>query len=153
VGKSGANPVEYSWDAANRLREVSSSSSRVSFEYDGDGNKVHETMRPRAGGAVETVDYLNDVSGPLPVVLQSDFERDGNPVKQVRFHYGPSRIQQEIVRDGRVTDEFFFHPAPSSSTRCSPMTWSTPSASSRCRSCSAAARNCSPTARRRMRSS
>jgi RHS repeat-associated protein len=28
----------------------------------------------------------------------------------VRYHYGPSRIQQEIVRDGRETDEFFFHP-------------------------------------------
>jgi dihydrofolate reductase len=41
----------------------------------------------------------------------------------------------------------------SSSTRCSPMTWSTPSASSQCRSCLAAARGCSPTARPPMRSS
>ena len=43
--------------------------------------------------------------------------------------------------------------APNSSTRCSAMTWSMPSASSRCRSCLAAAKSCSPTARRRIRSS
>jgi dihydrofolate reductase len=57
------------------------------------------------------------------------------------------RLKQEEARTSSP------RAVPNWSTLCSPTTWSTPSASSRCRSCLAAARSCSPTARRRIRSS
>jgi YD repeat-containing protein len=53
----------YTWDAANHLIAVSGQPSAVSYEYDGLGNRVAQTV-----DGVET-SYVLDVAGGLPEVI------------------------------------------------------------------------------------
>src|SRR5207244_10591014 len=58
-------------DAANRLTGVSGTGTASSFSYDGDWNRVSQTV------GAGTYGYLNDVATALPVVLQESGP-DGN---------------------------------------------------------------------------
>jgi YD repeat-containing protein len=53
----------YTWDAANRLVSANVDGLVNSFEYDGSGNRVAQTV-----GEV-TIEYVLDVGGGLPEVI------------------------------------------------------------------------------------
>lgn len=76
-----ATPVVYQYDAANRL--IAASGSKPStFAYDGDGNRVTQSV------GTGTYNYINDVATALPVVLQ-----ESGPDGPIAYEYGIGLIE------------------------------------------------------------
>lgn len=66
-----SKPLTFTYDAANRLISVLGGKANSAFAYDGDGNRIGQSV----GSGV--YNYLNDVATALPVVLQESGP-DGN---------------------------------------------------------------------------
>jgi YD repeat-containing protein len=64
AGRGGT--VSYSWDALNRLAQVSGPAGAVRYVYDGEGHRVQQVTP--AG----TYNYLVDRVAPLPVVMREE---------------------------------------------------------------------------------
>jgi len=79
----GRRPTSYHYDAANRLIGAIADRTISSFAYDGDGNRISQTVNG------ETYRYLNDVATPLPVVLQESQHDD-----DTCFVYGQALISE-----------------------------------------------------------
>lgn len=90
IKKSSPNHTSiYTYDAANRLISYSDEVNRITFEYDGDGNRISKTVN-----GVRT-EYVNDLVAPITQVLLERVQ--GNWLKgekTVRYTYGGSRISQ-----------------------------------------------------------
>lgn len=82
----------YTYDINNRLISYLDESNNISFEYDGDGNRISKTVN-----GVRT-EYLNNLVAPITHVLLKRvqdnqwwfWKRD----KTIRYIYGGSRISQ-----------------------------------------------------------
>ncbi len=77
------------YDVNNRLISYSDEANKVSFEYDGDGNRISKTVN-----GVRT-EYVNDLTAPITQVLLKRVQ--GNWQKEettIRYVYGGSRISQ-----------------------------------------------------------
>jgi YD repeat-containing protein len=57
----GSQPITYHYDAANRLVGAAGGRTNSSFAYDGDGNRITQSV------GAGTYSYLNDVATSLPV--------------------------------------------------------------------------------------
>lgn len=75
--------INYTYDAANRLVNVAGGSSTSDFEYDGDGNRVTQSI------VAGTYNYVNDGASALPVVLQ-----ESGPDGDISYSYGLGRISE-----------------------------------------------------------
>ena len=85
----------YSYSFDNRLISYSDGSNQVTFEYDGDGNRISKTVN---GTRTE---YVNDLVTPISQVLLKRVQ--GNwwkGEKTIRYVYGGSRISQSA--DGKT---------------------------------------------------
>ncbi len=78
---SSAVTVNYGWDALNRLITVAGGSVKTEYQYDGDGNRVHQQVGANA------YQYTNDTATPLRVVL-SENGPDGN----IDYVFGESLV-------------------------------------------------------------
>jgi RHS repeat-associated protein len=90
---SETNPrraIAYTYDTADRLTGVLQNDKEVAYTYDGDGNKVEQSIIQPS--TTKIVRFLNDVSTPLPVVLQQD---NGNEGEREAFLYGLALISKE----------------------------------------------------------
>jgi RHS repeat-associated protein len=107
--------ITYEYDAANRLIRVLQEDKIITYEYDGDGNKVGQTIRESDEEDEEEVfRFLNDVASTLPVVLtESRSEEDDE--EDVRYIYGLGLIAEsgsEVEDEEEKEDEqfkFFYH--------------------------------------------
>lgn len=104
-------PIEsYTYDSANRLVQVLQGSNKVTYVYDGDGNKVGQSIQGaicRRDSDAQTFNFLNDVASPLPVVLRED-----GPEQAISYAYGLSLMAEEIAPIGHKKsspDTFFYH--------------------------------------------
>ncbi len=86
-------PFIYTYDAANRLVSVTGGAANNSFAYDGDGNRISQTV------GAGTYIYVNDVATALPVVLQ-ELGPDGN----ISYTYGLG-----LVSGSGPAFDFFYH--------------------------------------------
>jgi RHS repeat-associated protein len=80
-------PIVYNYDAANRLTSVIGGIFTSSFFYDGDGNRISQSIR--AG----TYNYLNDVASALPVVLQ-----ESGPDGNISYAHGLGLISETAAK-------------------------------------------------------
>ena len=72
----------FSYDAANRLT-AATGLEKSSFAYDGDGNRIVQTV------GSGTYNYVNDVAAGLPVVLQ-----ESGPDGNITYAYGLGLIEE-----------------------------------------------------------
>ena len=82
-----SQPIIYQYDAANKLISVTGWRRSSSFSYDGDGNRIRQSVGD------QTFKYLNDVATPLPAVLQ---EQDSDYDPGLMFVYGHGRISESV---------------------------------------------------------
>jgi RHS repeat-associated protein len=80
---TGATTIGYAYDALNRLTAVTSGVINSHYQYDGDGNRVSETV------PTGTYQFLNDTATSLPVVMNENGP-DGN----IDYTYGLSMISE-----------------------------------------------------------
>jgi len=120
---SGADSIRYAYDAANRLRKVVQAKQVVSYTYDGDGNKVEQTVsiehEAEEPDLSETIRSLNDVALPLAVVLEQNHIKNGEQQETIRYlyglpgpMYGRSPISEEVSQEPPLAaSEFhlFYH--------------------------------------------
>lgn len=85
--------VSYQYDAANRLIAAIGPKVTSTFAYDGDGNRVSQSVGPG------TYNYVNDVATDLPVVLQ-----ESGPDGNISFAYG-----QGLISESGSTFSNFYH--------------------------------------------
>jgi RHS repeat-associated protein len=78
---TGTATVNYGWDALNRLISVTGGSINTQYQYDGDGNRIHQQVGANA------YQYVNDTVTALPVVLNENGP-DGN----IDYAFGQSLI-------------------------------------------------------------
>ena len=86
-----------------RRSPVDRGPDQIGYAYDGDGNKVVRSTNE--SGALETIQFLNDVATALPVVLSED-----GPTTDINYLYGLGLIAEETNTAGRVPAAFFYHP-------------------------------------------
>lgn len=86
-------PILYRYDAANRLISATGGAINSAFSYDGDGNRVSQTV----GNG--TYNYLNDVATALPVVLQ-----ESGPDGNISYAYGLG-----LISETSSAFDFFYH--------------------------------------------
>ena len=89
----GSQPITYRYDAANRLVGATSGRTISSFAYDGDGNRITQSVGPG------TYSYLTDVATPLPVVLQ-----ESGPDGNISYAYG-----LDLISESSPTFNYFYH--------------------------------------------
>lgn len=95
--------ASYTYDANNHLISYSDESNTISFEYDGDGNRISKTVN-----GVRT-DYVNDLVAPTTQVLFKRVEGAWwKGEKTIRYVYGGSRISQSA---GEKT-HFYLYDSP-----------------------------------------
>ena len=100
----GGATTRYAYNAANRLVRVIADGKEVTYTYDGDGNKVEQTVN---GNATKSVRFLTDVAPLLPVILEEDHVSHGKSDDVVRYLYGVDLISQELSR--RVPQALFYN--------------------------------------------
>jgi len=83
----------YAYDAANRLIGAATGKTTSTFDYDGDGNRISQTV------GAGTYSYLNDVTTSLPVVLEES-GADGN----IAYTYG-----LRLVSESSTHFDYFYH--------------------------------------------
>lgn len=83
IGMNDGVVTQYAYDAANRLIRVSRGDLVSTYEYDGDGNKVGQTL------GSERRRFTNDVATALPVILA-----ESGPAGDRAYAYGLSLITQ-----------------------------------------------------------
>jgi RHS repeat-associated protein len=76
-------PIVYSYDAANRLVQARGGAVNSTFAYDGDGNRITQSV------GTGTYSYLNDVATALPVVLQ-----ESGPDGNISYAYGLGLVSE-----------------------------------------------------------
>ena len=76
-------PIIYRYDAANRLVTASGGAVTSTFAYDGDGNRISQSV------GTGTYNYLNDVATALPVVLQ-----ESGPDGFLSYAYGLGLVSE-----------------------------------------------------------
>jgi len=86
-------PIVYSYDAANRLVATSGGAINSSFAYDGDGNRISQSV------GTGTYNYLNDIATALPVILQ-----ESGPDGNISYAYGLS-----LISESSSAFDFFYH--------------------------------------------
>jgi RHS repeat-associated protein len=62
------------FDQADRLTQASTNLGHADYTYDGDGRRIKKEWHPNSGSAV-TTNYVDDVSGKLPVLLDDGTRR------------------------------------------------------------------------------
>jgi len=83
----------YAFDAANRLVSSAVGSRVSSFDYDGDGNRISQSV---GAGAYS---YLNDVATALPVVLE-----ESGPDGNIAYAYG-----LRLISESSTHFDYFYH--------------------------------------------
>lgn len=83
----------YAYDDANRLISAVVGSRVNSFDYDGDGNRISQSVP--AG----TYSYLNDVATSLPVVLE-----ESGPDGNIAYTYG-----LQLISESSSNFDYFYH--------------------------------------------
>jgi len=78
-----AKPTLFEYDAANRLTSASGSLKNSAFAYDGDSNRISQSV------GTGTYTYVNDVATALPVVLQ-----ESGPDGSITYGYGRGMIEE-----------------------------------------------------------
>ncbi len=89
----------YRYDFENRLIFYSDESHQVTFEYDGNGNRISKTVN-----GLRT-DYINDLVAPLSQVLLKRVQNGWEGEKTTHYIYGGSRISQST----EGTTQFYLH--------------------------------------------
>jgi RHS repeat-associated protein len=81
----------------------------VAYTYDGDGNKVEQSVRQ--SGRAERVGFLNDVARPLPFLLEQERVTGRDLLEKVRYVYGVDLISEELSRPSwqAQAQTFFYH--------------------------------------------
>ncbi|MBZ5536630.1 MAG: DUF6531 domain-containing protein [Acidobacteriia bacterium] len=87
------NSLIYSYDAANRLTSVTGGAVSSAFAYDGEGNRITQSV------GTGTYSYLNDVATALPVVLQ-----ESGPDGDISYAYGLG-----LISESGPAFDFFYH--------------------------------------------
>ena len=90
---SSSQPLIYQYDAANRLVAATGGRPTSSFAYDGDGNRISQSV----GAGI--YNYLNDVATALPVVLQ-----ESGPDGNISYAYGLGLISESSLKF-----DYFYH--------------------------------------------
>jgi RHS repeat-associated protein len=88
-----SKPIIYRYDAANRLISSTGGPTNSAFAYDGDGNRVSQSV------GKGTYTYLNDVAAALPVVLQ-----ESGPDGNISYAYGLG-----LISESSSAFNFFYH--------------------------------------------
>jgi RHS repeat-associated protein len=101
--------IAYGYDPVDRLISVRGSGTEVAYTYDGDGNKVEQTVRQ--SGRAERVGFLNDVARPLPFLLEQERVTGRDLLGKVRYVYGVDLISEELSRPPwqAQAQTFFYH--------------------------------------------
>ena len=89
----GSLPIIYQYDAANRLIGATGGRKTSSFAYDGDGNRITQSV------GSGTYSYLNDVATSLPVVLQ-----ESGPDGNISYAYGLG-----LISESSPSFNYFYH--------------------------------------------
>jgi RHS repeat-associated protein len=103
----------YAYDAAKRLIRVVLGGNELAYTYDGDGNKVGQSIHH--GSSTRTFEFLNDVAVPLPVLLQEE-----GVEHTINYLYGLGLIAEESTETMHKKSHdrtFFYHPDGLGSTR------------------------------------
>jgi RHS repeat-associated protein len=88
-------PILYTYDATNHLISARAGTKiNSSFVYDGDGNRVAQTIKKG------TYAYVNDVAAQLPVVLQ-----ESGPDGQITYARGIG-----LIEEFSSSFNYFYHP-------------------------------------------
>ena len=88
-----SQPLIYQYDAANRLVAVTGGRTNSTFAYDGDGNRISQSV------GTGIYNYLNDVATALPVVLQ-----ESGPDGNISYAYGLGLISESSTKF-----DYFYH--------------------------------------------
>jgi RHS repeat-associated protein len=88
-----SQPLSYQYDSANRLVAVTGGRPTSSFAYDGDGNRISQSV------GTGIYNYLNDVATALPVVLQ-----ESGPDGNISYAYGLGLISESSPKF-----DYFYH--------------------------------------------
>jgi RHS repeat-associated protein len=105
---AGGRSTKYTYDAANRLIRIVLNERAATYAYDGDGNKVEQSLS--AGPySTETLQFLNDVATPWPVVLKQDRGKEDRLNETIHYLYGLALISEELAPLGRHPQNFFYH--------------------------------------------
>lgn len=104
------NNIDYAYDSANRLIQVVRDERTVAYAYDGDGNKVEQTISG-GPGSNETLQFLNDVATPLPVVLEQNRVTEESRNETIHYLYGLALISEKLAppEPGARPKSFFYH--------------------------------------------
>lgn len=81
----------YSYNAANRLAFLADGSNINVFSYDGDGNRVSQTV-----AGLGTYNYVNDLAASFVVVLQESGPDGGIAMQGARRSF-PHRDRASII--------------------------------------------------------
>lgn len=103
--KGKKHGLDYEYDAANRLIRVIQGKGTIAYEYDGDGNKVGQTITRKR--RTEFFSFINDVATALPVILA-----ENGSEAEVNYVYGLGLISQAGEKLGKKKNkpfEFFYH--------------------------------------------
>jgi RHS repeat-associated protein len=108
---SGGGTIQYTYDSVNRLTKVLTPTREIRYVYDGDGNKVEETIINRSTGAATTWKFLVDPSTPLPVILQElRFDNFGTALKEeIKYLHAGGVLQQVVTPTGGTSAFSYFH--------------------------------------------
>ena len=99
---SSEKTIDYHYDYENRLVEYSDGTDLVTFEYDGDGNRISKTVNGKQ------IKYVNNVATKIAQVL-FETTAENNVIR--RYVYGESRLN-EINED---TTSFYLYDNPARS--------------------------------------
>lgn len=93
--------VEYTFDARNHLVGYHDSKNKVTFTYDGDGNRLSKTVN---GWKTE---YITNTASPIPNVIEE--KRPGYVWSEnITYTYGKSRISQS----SGSSSQYFLYDSP-----------------------------------------
>ncbi|KUG03154.1 hypothetical protein ASZ90_019494 [hydrocarbon metagenome] len=94
---TSAGNKDYSYDCQNRLAEIDDGTNLINFFYDGDGNRIRETV---AGAVYKTTEFVYDINFDISRLI-AEADDQG---KEYNYIYG-NRLLERSGTDGLI----FYH--------------------------------------------